>query len=133
MRHVLGAIVLAFNPLSWRELSTFLGTPAFFISTTLRYLHSVILVPTNESKEIRIFHKPFPDFLQDHQRCTDPRFCIDPTTYHGNMVLRSLKLLKRLKMNPCSLPLFTMNQDVPDLSQLLKKKLGGAMRYACNY
>jgi DNA-binding transcriptional regulator GbsR (MarR family) len=112
MRRVLGAIVLAFNPLSRRELSTILGIPTSLISTTLRHLHSVILVPTDESKEIRIFHKSFPDFLQDDKRCTDPRFHIDPETHHGDMVLSCLELVKELKRNPCSLPPFTMNQDI---------------------
>ena len=131
VRRVLGAIVLAFNPLSQRELSTVLGIPAALISTTLRHLHSVILVPTDQSKEIRIFHKSFPDFLQDRRRCTDGRFHIDPATYHGGMVVSCLELVRKLKRNPCSLPPFTMNQDVVDLPLLLEDKLGGGVRYAC--
>ena len=133
MRHVLGAIVLAFNPLSQKELSEILGVSTSFISTTLRHLHSVILMPTNESQEIRIFHKSFPDFLQDPKRCTNGRFCINPVTYHGDMVLNCLGLVKMLKRNPCSLPPFTMNQDIPNLPQLLESRLGGAIRYACSY
>ena len=133
MRHVLGAIIFAFNPLSRRELSIILGIPMSRISTTLRHLHSIILVPTNESKEIRVFHKLFPDFLQDSKRCTDPRFHIDPATHHSNMVLRCLELMGGLKQNPCSLPPFIMNQDIHGLLQLLENKLGGAMRYACNH
>jgi len=131
LRHVLGAIVLAFNPLSQRELSAILGVPTSLISATLRHLHSVILVPADKSKKIRIFHKSFPDFLQDRQRCPDPRFHIDPTTYHGSMVLNCLKLMKELDGNPCSLPPFTMNQDIPNLHVLLELKLGGGLQYAC--
>ena len=121
IRHVLGAIVLAFNPLSQKELSMILGTPMTPISTTLRYLHSVILVPGDESEKIRIFHKSFPDFLQDDQRCTDTRFHINSKTYHGDITLSCLELVKELKRNPCSLPPFTMNQDIQDLPQLLEK------------
>ena len=133
MRRVLGAIVLAFNPLSRRELSTILGTPTSFISTTLRHLHSIILIPADELKEIRVFHKSFLDFLQDGKRCTDPRFCINPATHHGDMVLSCLEVVKKLEKNPCSLPPFTMNQDAYDLLQLPENKLCGAMRYACSY
>jgi hypothetical protein len=133
LKRVLGAIVLAFNPLTRRELSTILGISTTIVSTTLRHLHSVILVPADESKEIRVFHKSFPDFLQDVQRCTDPRFRISPAVQHGDMLLGCLKLVMTLKENPCSLPPFTMNQDTPDLPQLLEDKLGGAMRYACSY
>jgi len=40
MRRVLGAIILAFNPLSQMELSTILGIHTTLILTTLRHLHS---------------------------------------------------------------------------------------------
>jgi hypothetical protein len=133
IRHVLGAIVLAFNPLSRRELSTILGTPMSLISSTLRHLHSVILVPADESEKICIFHKSFPDFLQDDKRCTDTRLHINPEAYHGDMALSCLELVKELKRNPCSLPPFTMNERIHDLPQLLEKKIGGAVQYACIY
>jgi hypothetical protein len=133
VRRVLGTIILAFNPLSRKALSTILGLSVARISTTLRHLHSVILVPTDETKEIRTFHKSFPDFLQDGERCTDRRFHVSAPVYHGDMALRCLELVKELKRNPCSLPPFTMNQDIPDLPQLLDSKLGSATRYACSY
>ena len=133
LRNVLGAILLAFNPLSRKELSTILGVSTTLISTTLRHLHSVVLVPTDESKEIRVFHKSFPDFLQDGKRCTNPRFSIDPTAHHSDMALKCLELVKKLERNPCSLPPYIMNQDVVDLSQLLEDKIGDGMKYACIY
>jgi len=133
VRQVLGAIVLVFNPLSQRELSVILGVPISLISTTLRHLHSVILVPADESKKIRIFHKSFPDFLQDHQRCTDSRFHIRPTLHHSDLTISCLELVERLKGDPCSLPPFTMNQEIINTPQLLESKLGGAMRYACSH
>ena len=133
MRNILGAIVLAFNPLSRRELSKILGIPTTHISTTLRHLHSVLLIPSDEFEEIRIFHKSFPDFLQDEGRCTDHRFCIDPPTHHCHMVISCLELVRKLERNPCSLPPFTMNQDIVNPLQLLENKIGGGMRYACRH
>jgi hypothetical protein len=133
VRRVLGAIVLAFNPLSRKALSTILGLSTVLISTTLRHLHSVILIPADETKEIRVFHKSFPDFLQDGERCTDPRFHISAAACHGDMILSCLELVKELKRDPCSLPPFTMNQDIVDLPQLLEDKVGSAARYACGY
>jgi hypothetical protein len=133
LRRVLGAIVLAFNPLSRKEISTILGLSTSLISTTLRHLHSIILVPADETKEIRIFHKSFPDFLQDSGRCTDRRFHISTPIHHSDMALRCLEQVKKLEGNPCSLPPFTMNRDRLDLPQLLDNKLGGAVRYACSY
>jgi hypothetical protein len=133
MRDVLGAIVLAFVPLSRRELSRILHLHPYTIWTTLRHLHSVVLVPDDETKEIRVFHKSFPDFLQDDRRCADRRFRINPAAHHGYMVLSCLELVKKVGRNHCSLPPFTVNQDAHDLPQLLENKLGGAVRYACIY
>ena len=133
VRQILGAILLAFNPLSQRDLPTLLNIPTPLVSTTLRHLHSLILIPTNESEEIRILHKSFPDFLQDDERCTDHRFLIDTGIQHGDMVISCLELVKKLERNPCSLPPFTMNQDLANPPQLLEDKLGGAMRYACSH
>jgi WD40 repeat protein len=132
-RRVLGAIVTAFVPLSRKELSKILHIPASTLRTTLRHLHSVVLVPDDETKEIRGFHKSFPDYLQNPQRCTIPRFYIDSETHHGGIALRCLELVRKLEKNPCSLPPFAMNQDVLNLPQLLEKKVGGAVRYACSY
>jgi hypothetical protein len=133
LRRVLGAVVLAFNPLSRVQVTKILGVNTPLTTTTLRHLHSVLLVPNEEVKEIRVFHKSFPDFLQDRNRCSDLRFFIDSPIHHGDMALGCLGLLKRLKPNPCDLPDFVMNRDIVDLPDLLEDKVGSASRYACGY
>ena len=133
LRKVLGTVVLAFNPLSRKQIAGILDIKPSLITATLRHLHSVLLVPQEDSKEIRIFHKSFPDFLQDPGRCSDQRFFISSPVYHADMALGCLELLKKLKRNPCNLPDFVMNRDVPDIPDLLEDKIGGASRYACAY
>ena len=133
LRRVLSVVILAFNPLSREQIAKILGVDPFPVATTLRHLHSVLLVPTEGSKEIRVFHKSFPDFLQDPSRCSDQGFFIDSPIHHGNIALDCLELLKKLKPNPCGLPDFVMNRDVDNLPELLEDKVGGAARYACAY
>lgn len=133
LRSVLGAVILAFNPLSRTQISEIFGIGTFFVRTTLRHLHSVLLVPTEDSKEIRVFHKSFPDFLQDPHRCSNPKFFINSATHHAAMALGCLELLKRLKPNPCGLPDFVMNRDVANIPEILEDKVGSASRYACAY
>jgi WD40 repeat protein len=133
LKRILSAVVLALNPLSRDGLVKLLDIDSALISTTLRHLHSVILVPSDGSEKIRVFHKSFPDFLQDPDRCQNPRFHIDCPTRHEDMVISCLDLVGKLKMNPCSLPPFVMNQDVPDPPQLLEDRLGSGLRYACKY
>ena len=132
-RRVLGAVILAFNPLSREQVAKILNLDPFLITTTLRHLHSVLLVPNEDSKEIRVFHKSFPDFLQDRDRCSDQKFFIDSPVHHGDLALDCLELLKTLKPNPCDLPDFAMNRDTANLPELLDGKVGGGTRYACGY
>jgi len=133
LKRIISAVLLALNPLSRDGLVKLLDIDSALISTTLRHLHSVLLVPTDGSKEIRVFHKSFPDFLQDLNRCPDRRFHIDPPTRHGDMTLSCLALVGKLEANPCMLPPFVMNQDVHDVPQLLRDKLGSGLRYACKH
>ena len=133
LRRVLGAVTLAFNPLSRAQIAKILGINTSLIGTTLRHLHSVLLIPDEVSKDIRIFHKSFPDFLQDPDRCSDSRFFINSALHHGDMALSCLGLLKELQPNPCRLPDFAMNRDIVDLPGLLEQEVGGALRYACGY
>ena len=132
-RRVLGPVILAFNPLSQAQVAKILDIKPSLIMTTLRHLHSILLVPDEDSKEIRIFHKSFPDFLQGPDRCSDLRFFIAPPVHHADMALGCLELLKKLKRNPCDLPDFVMNQDVSNVPELLEDKVGSASRYACAY
>ena len=133
LRRVLGAVILAFNPLSREQIAKILNIKPSLITANLRHLHSVLLIPHEDSEEIRVFHKSFPDFLQDHGRCSDLKFFISSSVHHADMALGCLELLRKLQPNPCDLPDFVMNRDVPNVTELLEDKVGGALRYACSY
>jgi len=75
-RSVVGTVLLVFNPLQAKALSTLLRTHN--ISITLHPLHSVLLVPDNGVNPIQVFHKSFPDFLMDQGQCRDKRFFYQP-------------------------------------------------------
>ena len=68
-KSIVGAVVLIFHPLSINTLSDLLrncGSPSK-VSSSLRTLHSVLLVPDSTEDPVGIFHKSFPDFLTDPQ------------------------------------------------------------------
>jgi len=130
LRSVVGAVVLVFNPLSMEALSTLLRTP--HISTTLRSLHSLLLVPDNKSHPVRVFHKSFPDFLMDQGRCKDERFFIHPSLHHQDILLSCLNLMQeRLKRNICNLDDYAILSKVQDISVLQKVYIGDALEYSC--
>ena len=131
-RSVVGTVLLAFNPLSMESLSTLLKISN--ISTTLRPLHSLLLVPENKANPIRIFHKSFPDFLMDQGRCKDERFFVNPSVHHQDILFSCLNLMgERLKKNICELDNNAILVEVRDLPARQKKHIGGALDYSCRF
>jgi hypothetical protein len=129
---VVGAVVLVFNPLSVGALSNLLQLST--IPTTLRSLHSLLLVPGPEKMEdpIRIFHKSFPDFLTDPNRCKDKWFFVDPKVHHAEILLLCFNQMKeKLKKNICGLGDYAVLSEVMDLSTLQKDNIGDSLEYAC--
>jgi len=127
-----GAIVLIFNPLSIKGLSELLryGTPD--IRSTIRSLHSLLLVPDDIEDPVLTFHKSFPDFLTDPERCKDNRFLVEPAVHHTEILLLCLKLMRqRLKKNICNLDDHSVLSEVKDLSALCKVHIGDALEYSC--
>ena len=129
---VVGTVVLVLDPLSLRALSDLLRVSG--ISTTLRSLHSLLLVPTSKDVPIRTFHKSFPDFLTDPGRCTDQRFFVDPSICHREIVLSCLNVMKdRLKRNICDLDHYAILGGVEDLTTCQRTHIGDALEYACQF
>jgi len=134
LKSVVGAVLLIFHPLSIKTLSDLLvncGTPARMTSS-LRTLHSLLLVPDNIDNPIRIFHKSFPDFLTDPGRCTDRRFFIDPPIHHNEILLSCLNVMnERLKKNICNLNDQAVLSEIKDLPAQRVIHIEGALEYAC--
>ena len=132
IRTVAGAVLLVLNSLSMKALSDLLGMPN--IPTTLRSLHSLLLVPEGTEDPIQPFHKSFPDFLMDSSRCKDERFFVEPAVHHTKVLLSCLNLMgERLKRNICNLDSYAVLSEVMDLPTCKKDHIGEALEYACKF
>ena len=131
-RSVVGTVLLVFNSLPIEALSTLLR--ASHISTTLRPLHSLLLIPNNRTHPIRVFHKSFPDFLMDQGRCKDERFFVNPSIHHQEILFSCLNLMEeRLKRNICDLDDYIILSEVNNISILQKEYIGDALEYSCRF
>ena len=131
-RTVVGALLLVFNPLSVETLMDLIGVPG--ISTTLRPLHSVLLVPISKVAPIHIFHKSFPDFLMDPKRCINHQFFINPQIHHREILFSCFKVMKKgLKRNICNLDDYILLSEVEDLPEHRSAYIGNALGYACRF
>jgi hypothetical protein len=129
---VVGAVSLVFNPLSARALSDLLRVSDIY--TTLHSLHSLLLIPDVPEDPIHVFHKSFPDFLTDQNRCKNEKFFVEPTVHHAEILLSCLRLMKgRLKRNICNLDDHAVLSEVKDLFTRKKDCIGDALEYACQF
>lgn len=94
-RQVVGPIVTLQDPLSVASLAGLLGKGVAALKRTLGTLYSVLDVPTDESKTVRLLHPSFRDFLLSQNRCSDARFYIDEGVVHGEIYRCSLQALSK--------------------------------------
>ena len=133
-RSVVGTVLLVFNPLPMDALSILLRAP--HVSTTLRFLHSLLLVPDSKTQTypVQVFHKSFPDFLMDQRRCKDERFFINPSIHHWDILFSCLNLMeKELKRNICDLDSYVNLTEIEDLTVYRKEHIGDALEYSCRF
>ena len=133
-RNVVGAILLLFDPLSIKDLSDLLGCSIQYIQNITRSFHSLLLVPGSIEEPIQVFHKSFPDFLMDPNRCEDKRFVVEPTVHHAHILLVCLRLMeKKLRKNICNLDEYAVLSEVKVSSTHKKAYIGDGLEYACKF
>ena len=101
VRSVLGAIILAANPLSPSAIAALLDLDTDHVFLRLLSVHSLLTIQEVDNP-VRPFHKSFPDFIVDPSRCTNPRFCVSRPDQHSKLLIGCLKLMyRRLEKNMC--------------------------------
>jgi len=132
MRSILGAVVLVVNPLSPSTIATLLGFKTREVPPLLSLVNSLLILQEGTDHPVRPFHKSFPDFITDPDRCTSKRFLISPPDHHLRLLVNCLDLMNRkLAKNMCNLPDAAANSDVSDLKERVEKCIDPALQYAC--
>ena len=128
---VLGAIVLAANPLSASSIGTLLGFHTSDVAHQLSLVHSLVLQGDSDHP-VKPFHKSFPDFITDPARCIDKRFYLSPPHHHHELLKGCLELMNQtLEKNMCKLSDAIANSGVKDLKERTEKYINPALQYAC--
>ena len=74
LRRILGCIIILFSPLSADSLSMLLHATKEDVDQTLEDLYTILNIPEDRTRPIRLHHPSFRDFLLDKTRCSDPKF-----------------------------------------------------------
>jgi hypothetical protein len=132
VRSVVGAVLLAANPLSPSAISTLLALDIGDVLPRLSSAQSLLILQEDINCPVRPFHRSFPDFIFDPDRCADQRFFISPPYHHSQLLISCLDLMGRmLEKNMCQLPDGVANSDVKDLKDRAERYIDPALWYAC--
>jgi hypothetical protein len=131
LRRILGSIITLLSPLCISSLSILIRVPKEDTNQTLDELHSILDIPRDQSRPLRLHHPSFRDFLLNKERCTDPNFQVNEREMHQTLVDQCIEIMsKALKQDICGLDGFgTSVKDVND--SRVQLNLPREVQYAC--
>ncbi|PSR80332.1 hypothetical protein PHLCEN_2v6767, partial [Hermanssonia centrifuga] len=137
-KSVLGVVLSSLEPLSSTPVKALHETlkqsdEPYDAGDILRYLGSLLSGVTDTNIPIRPLHTSFLDFLTDPER--SKRFSVDMTQGHKNLLLASLRIMKRdLAFNICKLESsYVMNEDILDLPKRIRDYIPEHLSYSCRF
>jgi hypothetical protein len=136
LNEILGSIVVLLSPFSANSLSRLLYPGADDvpkIHQVLDDMHSILEVPDDPDRPIRLHHPSFRDFLLNNQRCRDQHFWVHEEVVHRALATNCMRLMSDgLKEDICSLRApGTLISEVE--SSWIERSLPSELQYACCY
>lgn len=132
-RDIVGSIVVLASALSAVSLAGLLDVPRSTIDCSLDPLHSVLSIPANPNKPIRLLHLSFREFLLDPEKQGRTPFWVGKIERHDTITTKCLELMsKHLQRNICHLDFpGKLRREVS--SETVDKFLPAEVQYACQY
>ena len=132
-RRVMGATVVLFDALSPASLAMLLNQSRETTASLLDRLHSLLDIPEEEGRLIRLLHPSFREFLLDSQRCSNATFCIDAKEAHRHLFECCLRVMSScLCQDMC-----VLRRPGTRVSDVLRSDVNNnipfAVQYACRY
>lgn len=133
VRSILGAIIVACEPLTDEELSQLLGLELGTIQGILSRLQP--LLRWRRGGHAQPLHASFTDFLGDSERCRNLRWYINTSIHHHNLASCCLQLMQRkLRFNICGIETsHRRNHEIKDIEKRIAKAITHALEYASRY
>jgi hypothetical protein len=130
---VLGSIAVLSSPLSVSSLSRLLSLPNEDINQTVDELHSILDVPKDETRPLRLHHPSFRDFLLNKDRCKNSDLWVDEKQAHQTLADCCLQLMSvSLKQDVCGVRLPGELATSVESSRV-ERCLPLEVQYACAY
>ncbi|TVY44212.1 Vegetative incompatibility protein HET-E-1, partial [Lachnellula subtilissima] len=131
LKYRLGSLVVLLSPLSTSALSRLLQLSREDVDSTFNNLHAILDITDDPTRELRLHHPSFRDFLLNKDRCGN--FWVDEKQAHHMLAASCISLMSQtLKKDVCELhaPGYKATQVE---SSRLQKCLPPDVQYACLY
>lgn len=127
---IMGAVLVAREPLSHTTIDELLGLKPFTTKETLQYF--ACLLKCNDTEPVQVLHPSFADYLSSSE-CRDEKWYIHISTHVYKMVYYCFNLMKKkLHFNICGLETsHVQNSDIQDLDKKITLSIPPALQYAC--
>jgi len=131
LKMVLGTITLLQDPLPLLALEQLLNLKSGTVQETLLRLHSVIIVPDEEDRVIRLLHPSFFDFITNPTRCLNQNFVVNAVKQHTLLAHACLETMCGLKRDICEIKNHSiLNHELDDLPARIAKHIPTHLQYA---
>jgi hypothetical protein len=101
LRHILGSVVVLLSPVSPCLLSKLLRLQEKDVDQTLKDLYTILDIPEDSSRPLRLHHPSFRDFLLNKDRC-GKHFYMDERQAHQALADDCIRLISNsLKQDVC--------------------------------
>jgi hypothetical protein len=141
LKLVMGSIILLRDPLSAHNLERLLNMNSENaasnhspVQTTLIHLHSVVIIPEDDTQVIRLLHPSFFDFLIDPDRCRNTKLVVNTEAQHTLLAQGCLHAMRGLRRNMCGHESSSgLENEVGDLSTRMTRHIPPHIQYACRH
>ncbi|KUJ20839.1 HET-domain-containing protein [Mollisia scopiformis] len=102
LKHILGSTIVLLSPLSTSALKRLLQVSKEDVDSTFNDLHSILDIPNDPVRQLRLHHPSFRDFLLSKDRCGD--FWVDEKEAHQRLATNCIQLMSQaLKKDICDI------------------------------
>lgn len=130
---VLGTFINIYPPPSLRTLEKLACLPTGAARSSLKHLHSVLIVPESDEGTVEAYHPSFTDFVRDPRRCQDERFRLYKLLASKRMASWCLKVLNTKLKKEALRSDSVDNQGINDLKAKFNAAYPPELQYASNF
>ncbi|OJI81247.1 hypothetical protein ASPTUDRAFT_58544 [Aspergillus tubingensis CBS 134.48] len=135
-RQVVGTVVALETPLSITSLSKLINMKENLIRIRLDSLHSVLNIPKDNNKPVRMFHLSFREFLLHPETKEKTKLSVDGQSTHRDLAHKCIAVMmdseRGLRKNICELPNYGTSRD-GIATERIEKWFPAELRYAIRY